>query len=61
MLSVNLPFCGSSTCSALAVSTLYNDIFPSCEPEICNKMFIQIDSTAIPCITLKTYNIFIIW
>lgn len=36
MLSVNLPFCGSNTCSALPVSTLYNDILPSCEPDMTN-------------------------
>lgn len=34
MLSVNFPFCGSRTCSGLAVSTLYNEILPSCEPDI---------------------------
>ena len=33
-LSVNFPFCGSSTCSALPLSTLYIVIFPSCDPEI---------------------------
>lgn len=34
MLSVNLPFCGSSTCSGFAVSALYIDILPSCDPEM---------------------------
>lgn len=31
---MNFPFCGSSTTSGFAVSTLYSEIFPSCEPDI---------------------------
>lgn len=34
MLNVNFPFCGSNTVSGFAVSTLYSEIFPSCEPDI---------------------------
>lgn len=34
MLNVYLPFCASSTCSALPVSTLYIEILPSFSPEI---------------------------
>lgn len=36
MLSVNLPFCGSKTCSTLPDSTPYIDILPSCDPDITN-------------------------